>query len=133
MRRADAVRDVVDVAGDVGAVRADVLVVEADADDATRVADRVELRIGQVAGRGHERVGARMRDDERLVGDLGGVPEPALVEVGEVDEDPERVARPHQRAAGVREPRADVGRGGRRERHAVPERVGPAPREAERA
>ena len=61
------------------------------------------------------------------------VPEPALVEVGEVDEDPERVALAHERAAGVREPRTAVRRGGRRERHAVPERVRPAPGEAERA
>ena len=133
MRRADAVRDVVDVAGDVGALRADVLVVEADADDAARVAHRVELRIGEVAGRGHERVRARVGDHERLGGDLRDVPEPALVEVGEVDEDPERVALAHERAAGVGEPRADVRRGGRRERHAVPERVRPAPRDAERA
>ena len=65
--------------------------------------------------------------------DIRDVPEPALIEVGEVDQDPERVALAHQRAAGVGEPRAGVRRGGRRERHAVPERVRPAPREAERA
>jgi hypothetical protein len=131
--RADALGDVVDVAGDVGAVRADVLVVEADADDAARVADGVELLIEQVAGGGHERVGARVGDDERLVGDPGGVPEPTRVEVREVDEDPELVAGADECPAGVGEPGADVGRGGRGERHAGPERVRPAPRDPERA
>jgi hypothetical protein len=93
-------------------MRADVLMVEADADDAARGAQRVELRIREIARRRNERVGAGMRDHERLIGELGDVPEPALVEVGEVDEDPERVADPHERAPGGAEPRADVrGRG----------------------
>jgi hypothetical protein len=110
--RADAAGDEVDVAGDVGAVRADVLVVEADADDAARVAHRVELRVGEVAGRRHERVGAGVRDHERLIGERGDVPEPALVEVSEVDEDPEHVAHPHERTPGRGEPWTDVrGRG----------------------
>ena len=79
-------------------------------------------------------MGARVGGDERPVGDLRDVPEPALVEVREVDEDPELVARLHERAAGVREPGADVGGGdGRRERDAVAEGVRPAPRDAERA
>ena len=82
---------------------------------------------------GHERMGTRVGDDERLLGDRGDVPESALVEVGEVDEDPELVAGPHERAAGSGEPGADVRRGGRGERHAVAERVRPAPRDPERA
>ena len=49
-------RDVVDVAGDVGPLRADVLVVEADADHAAGVAHRVELAVGEVARVGHQRV-----------------------------------------------------------------------------
>jgi hypothetical protein len=82
--------------------------VEADADHPARVPHRVELRIGEVAGGGHERVRAGVGDHERPAGHIRDVPEPALVEVGEVDQDPERVARAHERAAGVREPRADV-------------------------
>ena len=57
--------------------------------------------------------------------DRGHVPEAALVEVREVDEDAELLARAHERAAGV----GQAALGG----HAVGERVRPAPRRADRA
>ena len=53
---------------------------EVDADDAVRVADRVQLRVEQVARRGTERVRVRVRRDERRVGQPGDVPEACLVQ-----------------------------------------------------
>jgi hypothetical protein len=108
--RAEPARDVVDLARDVGALRPDVLVVEADADHAAGVAHGVELTVGEVARARHQRVRARVGHDERPLGDRRDVPEAALVEVREVDEDPELLAGAHQRDAGVAQPRAGVGR-----------------------
>ena len=78
-------------------------------------------------------MGARVRDDERRVGERGHVPEAALVQVGEVEHDPEPVAGPDELPARRGEPRARVGRGGDAERDALAERVRAAPDEPERA
>jgi hypothetical protein len=56
-----------------------------------------------------------------------------LVQVREVDQDPEPVALGHETAAGPRQSVADVGRGGKVEGHALCERVRPAPDEADGA
>ena len=106
---------------------------EVDADDAARVPDRVELRVRQVPGRRAQRVRVRVRRDDRAVGDLGHVPEPALVQVRDVDEDAELVARTHQRAAGVGQAGAGVRRRGKPERDAFGERVRARPDDADRA
>ena len=78
-------------------------------------------------------VGARVGDDERRVGELGHVPEAALVQVGEVEHDPEPVARADELPAGGREPGTRVGGGGNAERNALAEGVGAAPDRPDRA
>ena len=124
MLRPDPLGGVVRVARDVLAPRAGELVVEADADHAAGLADRVKLPVGEVALVRRERRGARMRHDQRALGDRGHVPEAALVQMREVDEDAQLLARAHERAPGV----GQAALGG----HAVGKRVRPAPRRADR-
>ena len=64
---------------------------------------------------------------------LGDVPEARLVEVAEVDGDPELGAAAHEPDARRRQARPGVGRARVGERHAVGERVRAAPDRAERA
>ena len=118
------------VVGAVGAQEADV---EVDPDQAAARADRAQLIVGQVARGGAECVRAGVRGDERRAAQLGDLPEPARVEMREVDEDPQLGAGADQRPPGVREPRPLIGRSRERERHAGGERVRPAPDQPERA
>jgi hypothetical protein len=71
----------------VGPVRPQEADVEVDPDQAAARADRAQLVVGQVARRRAERVSAGMRGDERRGAELGDVPEPARVEVRDVDQD----------------------------------------------
>src|SRR5207244_12704258 len=71
---------------------------EVDADDAPRLADGIQLRVGQVAGSRTERVRVRVRRHERRAGQALHIPEARLVQVREVDEDAEPVARPYELA-----------------------------------
>ena len=66
---------------------------EADADDAAARRHRVELLVRQVARGRAEGVGVRVGGDERRAREAGDVPEAALVQVREVDEQAELVAR----------------------------------------
>ena len=74
-----------------------------------------------------------MRGDEGRIADSGDVPEPALVEVRQIDQNPQPVASADQLLAEVRKTGSRVGRRGTAERHAMPERIRPAPNGAERA
>ena len=138
---AHAVGEVVDVADDlvepgrlevVQAVLAQERHGEVHADDAARVANRVELRVRQVPGRRAQRMCVRVRRDDGLVADLDDVPEALLVQVRYVDEDPELVACANQGAAGVGQ--AGTGVGGRRELegHAFGEGIRTRPDDADR-
>src|SRR5437868_14303854 len=75
----------------------------------------------------------------RVAGDQGrlrqfrDVPEASLVEMREVDQDPEAVALGYEAAVGRRQPLADVGRRGEAEGDALCECVRPAPDKADRA
>src|SRR5437660_4201278 len=104
-----------------------------DPDNAARAADLVELRVGEVARVRRERVGVRMAGDERRRRKSGNVPEAALVQVSEIDQDAEAVALRHERAAGFCQSAAGVGRRRERERDTFGERVRSAPDQAERA
>ena len=106
---------------------------EIDADNAAAVADRGELPVGQVARVRAERVRIRMRGDERRVGQRGDVPKALLVQMREVDQDPELVAGLDQRLALIGQARAGIRRAREAERNAVAENVRPAPDRAERA
>ena len=106
--------------GVLGAVRAQEADVEVDPDQAAALADRAQLVVGEVARRRAERVGAGVRRDERRRAQLGDVPEPARVEVGEVDEDPQRRRRPARARA-------------RRPRGPAPGRASPGSRTARRS
>jgi hypothetical protein len=74
-----------------------------------------------------------VRRHERRRAQLGDVPEAALVQVREIDEDPHAVARPHELAARGRQARTGVRRAGEPERYTLGEGVGTAPDEAEGA
>ncbi len=134
-------RDVVDVAHDrlqrrrgiVGAVLVQEHHGEVDPDDAAGFADRVELAVGEVSRGGTERIRVRVGRDERRLGELGDVPEAGLVQMREVDEDPEQVAGVDEVAARVGQPGAGVGRGGEAERDALGEGIRSRPDDAERA
>ena len=82
---------------------------------------------------GLKRVGVGMRGDQRRVAQLGDVPEAALVEMRQVDQDFQPVAGADQLLAEIGQAGPDVGRRRTAERHAVPEHVRPAPHRAERA
>jgi hypothetical protein len=71
--------------------------------------------------------------DERRIRDPRHVLEPGAVQVREVDEDSEAVARAHERLPVVGQAGTRVGRGGVHEGHARRIAVRAAPREAERA
>ena len=74
-----------------------------------------------------------MRSDEGRIADGGNIPESALVEVRQVDQNPQPVAGRDQLLAEVRQAGSRVGRRGTTEWHAMPERIRPAPDRAERA
>ena len=59
-------------------------------------ADRVELGVGEVAAGRAQRVGARVRGDQRRQLEPRDVPEAGLVEVAEVDGDPQLGAAAHE-------------------------------------
>src|SRR5437588_5582082 len=89
--------------------------------------------IGQVARALTERVSGGMARDDRAEFEAREIPEPGLVEMADVDEDPELRAASDQSTARSREARARVGRRRRDERDPECERVGAAPDRPERA
>ena len=118
--------------GVAAAVRAQEARREVDADEAAALADRGELAVGEIARMRRQRMGVRMRRDERRVGELRHVPEAGLVEVRQVDQDAARVAVGDERAPGIGQPRPGVGRRREAERNAAGKGVRPAPDEPER-
>ena len=104
-----------------------------DPDQTARRSDRVQLSVGHVARVLRQRVGARVAGDQRARFDPGDVPEPLLVEVAEIDEDPQLATARHQSPAGVGQPAAGVRARRRAEGDPLPEPVRPAPHRAERA
>ena len=119
----------------VGAVGAEEAGVEVDADEAAALADRAQLVVGEVARRGAQRVGAGVGGDERRAAVLErvDVPEPAAVQVGDVDEDPQLVAGRDERRPALERPGPSSGLPGEPERHAGGEVVRAAPGQPERA
>ncbi len=108
MTGADSLGDVSGMAGDqldrrvglVGEVLAQKLDREHDPDDAVAGGNRIELRVGEIARRGSERMDPGMRGDERPGLGPRDIPEAGLVEVAEVDQDSQFGAAPDQRMAG---------------------------------
>ena len=70
-------------------------------DEAARLADRIELFVGEIAGNWRQRMGVGMAGDQRLVRRPGDIPEPFLGDMGEIDEDTETIALLDQRKAGA--------------------------------
>ena len=106
---------------------------EIHADHAAGFADRRQLPVGEIARMRAQGVGVGMRGDKGRVAQFGHVPEAALIEMREVDQDFQPVAGADQFLAEIGQARPGVGRRRTAERHAVPERVGPAPHRTERA
>ncbi len=106
---------------------------EIDPDHAAGLADRRQLLVGEIARVRAQGVGVGVRRNERRVAQLGHVPEAAFVDVRQVDQDLQPVAGADQLLAKVGQARARVRRRRAAERHAVPERVRPAPYRTERA
>ncbi len=104
---------------------------EIDADQSARVADRVDLPVGQVAAVRAKRMHVGMRSDKRRLGKRGDIPEALLVHMREIDHDPQLVAGAYEVLARLGQAGPDIGRGRETERHAVSEDVGPAPDGAE--
>ena len=96
-------------------------------------ADRRQLPVGEIARMRAQGVGVGMRGDQRRVAELGDVPEALFVEMRKVDQDLQPVAGANQLLAEIGQARPGVGRRRTAKRHAVPERVRPAPHRAERA
>ena len=96
-------------------------------------ADRRQLLVGEIARVRAQGVGVGVRGDQRRVAELGDVPEALFVEMRKVDQDLQPVAGANQLLAEIGQARPDVGRRRTAKRHAVPERVRPAPHRAERA
>ncbi len=106
---------------------------EVEPDHAVAVADRLELFGREVARARGQGVDVGMGGDQRGGGELGDVPEAALGDVREVDEDALGVTGGDQALAGLGEAGAEIGRVREAERHAVAEDVGAAPDRADRA
>ena len=80
-----------------------------------------------------DRVRVGMRGDQRRIADRGDVPEAAFVQMRQIDQNPQPVAGADQRLAELGQTGAGIGRRRTAERHAVAERIRPAPDRAERA
>src|SRR5882672_7034603 len=74
-----------------------------------------------------------MRGDEGRVADSCNVPKPPFIKVRQIDQNLQPVAGVNQLLAEVRQTGSRVGRRRTAERHAMPERIRPAPNRAERA
>ena len=74
-----------------------------------------------------------MRGNKGRVADNGNVPEPTFIKVRQINQNLQPVAGANQFLAEVRQTWSRVGRGGTTERHAMPERIRPAPNGAKRA
>src|SRR5262245_33262935 len=104
-----------------------------DADNATGFTDSGQLLIGKIAGMRAQSMRVGMRCDERRVADSGNVPEAAFVKMRQIDQNFQSVASADQLSSEIRQTGPRVGRRGTAERHAMPERIRPAPNGAERA
>ena len=69
-------------------VRAEVASSEVDADHTAGFTDRSQLLVGEVSGMRAQSMRVGMRGDEGRFADSGNVPEPAFVEVRQVDQNP---------------------------------------------
>ena len=74
----------------------------------------------------------RMRGYKGGIADVSHVPEPAFVEVRQIDQNSQPIAGANQLFTEVGQTGASIGRRGTAERHAVPERIRSAPNWAER-
>ena len=69
-------------------VRAEVASSEVDADHAAGFTDRSQLLVGEISRMRAQSMRVGMRGDEGRFADSGNVPEPAFVEVRQVDQNP---------------------------------------------
>ena len=106
---------------------------EVETGEAAGFADRRQLLVGQIARVRADRVGVGVRRDQRRIRDLGNVPKAALIEVRQIDQNPQPVAGADQRLAEIGQTGAGIGRGRTAERHAVAEHIRPAPHRPKRA
>ena len=106
---------------------------EIDADQAAGFPDRGQLLVGQIARMRADGMRVGVRGDQRRIAKFGNVPETAFVEMRQIDQNPQLVAGADQRLAEIGQARADIGRRRTAERHAVAERIRPAPDRTERA
>jgi hypothetical protein len=74
-----------------------------------------------------------MRGDQRRIGQSRHIPEALLIEMGQVDHDPQAIACSHQILPGGGQSRAGIRRAGPGKWNAVAEDVGAAPDKPERA
>ena len=106
--------------------------VKVDTHQPPSLADGVQLCVGQVPGRGAQRVHARVGGDQGGIRDVGHVPKPFLVQMRDVDQNAELVAATDQRLPGAGQTRSGVGRAGKDKGDAMAKGVGPAPHNAQR-
>src|SRR5262245_14686219 len=98
---------------------------EINADHAAGFADPGELLISEVAGVRAQGMGVGMRRHQRRVAERSDIPEPALIEMRKVDQDPEPVAGTNEFLAQVGQAGASIRRRGTAKWHAMPERIWP--------
>ena len=82
---------------------------EVDTDNAAGFTDCSQLLVGEISRMGAQSVRVGMRGDEGRVADSGNVPEPAFIEVRQVDQNPQPVAGANQLLAEVRQTGPRVG------------------------
>lgn len=100
---------------------------EVDPDNTAGFTDRSQLNVGKIPGMRAQSMRIGMRGDEGRIADSGNVPEPAFIEVRQINQNPQPVAGADQFLTEVRQTRSSVGRRGTTKRHAMPEGIGPAP------
>ena len=105
---------------------------EVEADQALAVANRIQLAVRQVARHWRDRMHVGVADDERLVGDVGHVPEAFFRDVRQIDHDAQPVAFGHQPLARVGQARPGIRARRIGERHAMREDVVAAPHRPQR-
>jgi hypothetical protein len=91
-------------------VRAEEAGRKVDANNAAGFTDCSQLLVSEISRMGAQSVRVRMRGDERRVADGGNVPEPAFIQVRQIDQNPQPVAGANQLLAEVRQTGSGVGR-----------------------
>jgi hypothetical protein len=92
-----------------------------------------QLPVGEISRMRAQGVRIRMGSDERRVADGHNVPEPAFIEVRQVDQNSQPVAGGDQPFTEVGQARPGIGRRRTKKRHAMAERIRPAPDRTEGA